>query len=718
MVFHTTNLFKSIQCPQDSDCKLTNCIFSHDEGINAPKPPSQAPTAVSDTDTSQTTGHVEPANKRRRVIYDRIESKPLSRADIIRAQLAQVRKQPATDLNEDSPLTLHSSSSKSETNGSEFAIKRTSVTRPTGLTRPISPPVNASISQGTVTKDARHGKSSSPQKPKSELKKESLNPRMVPGEPVPYGKRAVLLKHLYQEMSRLNDQILTSSIVKKEVLHLTEQELIKLSLDEEEKVAREAPSVYINVMKNRVVACKKMEIEAWSDKVKQSFSGKFDRQGSTATTLLDSGLPPEHEVLLLPRLVADQYALAQFGYVPLPPTTEEAAEAARAVEASDNYETCDRCTSRFQVFPNRNHDGELTSNGPCRFHPSKRVMPQKSRADTGHKEPYHPCCNESIGSRGCTTHPHHVFKTSSPARMAAVLPFITTPENSSPESEPGSEKEAIGVTFDCEMGYTTMGLELIRLTAVAWPSGAELLDILVRPLGTVLDLNSQFSGVWPEHFANAVPYSPSPTPAQPTLDTDGSTPSTLPIVSNPQEARALLCTFLTPDTPLLGHGLENDLNTLRLCHPTIIDSIICFPHPRGMPMRFGLKMLTKRHLDRDIQTAGAQGHDSLEDARATGDLIRFRVKEEWQKLRAAGWTIREDELVPPDSAQLQQKSHVEEGTDDKAPNSEMMNKALSGYGSAGRKRRRSGGGSGGLEASSTTGMASVLKLLAQDGAKA
>lgn len=66
-------------------------------------------------------------------------------------------------------------------------------------------------------------------------------------------------------------------------------------------------------------------------------------------------------------------------------------------------------------------------------------------------------------------------------------------------------------------------------------------------------------------------------------------------------------------------------------------------------MRFGLKMLTQRHLNRYIQTGGDRGHDSLEDAVATGDLVRIKVGEKWRMLKSSGWQIIDKQLVPPAS---------------------------------------------------------------------
>ena len=212
-----------------------------------------------------------------------------------------------------------------------------------------------------------------------------------------------------------------------------------------------------------------------------------------------------------------------------------------------------------------------------------------------------------------------------------MLPFNTTPENPSPRRDKYG-KEVKAVSFDCEMGYTTCGLELIRLTAVNWPSGDELVDVLVRPVGTILDLNSRFSGVFPEHYATAIPYedweSYVPPPPSSTTNGNGQSPPTqvLPVVSSIADARALLTSYLTPSTPLIGHAIDNDLNATRLCHPTIIDTVLLFRHPRGMPFRFGLRALSLQHLGRKIQQGGERGHDSAEYARATGELVRVKVK--------------------------------------------------------------------------------------------
>lgn len=649
MVFSTTNLFKGIPCPEGQRCGLTNCIYGHQLVASPPRATAQ----LNGTPTPPLPpAESEPALKRRRVTYESLADKPLSRAEKIKVDLEATRSAKSVKSDDASrPSHLKPVASETSTGNAGNA--------PTSLARPVSPPAAGGVGptlKQTNAKPAsaivnKHDATVEPKKT-TPVKKESLNPRLIPNAPESHGKRTIFLQHIHKDMVRLNNELKASkqpiqdiSTEKWKLLALNDQEVIKLALDEEEKAAREQPKVYANVIKNRIAAYRKMKVEAFVDVVKAAFNKEPAKpvqlnQGKAIHT----GLTPAEEVKVAHHLVVvDQNVLTPHGYIPVPPTAAEAEEAAKAVASSMNYEECDRCSARFRVFPDRDEEGKLTTNGPCRHHPNRKVFPTKQKTDfyTGGNQPFYPCCMEQVGSEGCTTAEDHVFKTSSPARLAAVLPFITTPNNPNPAKDrKGRTVEA--VCFDCEMGYTAYGLELIRITAVSWPTHEPLLDVLVRPIGTIIDLNSRFSGVWPEHFADAIPYTGG---SQPSYPKDADSP--LPIVSSPSEARSLLCCYLTPRTPLIGHAIENDLNATRLCHPAIIDTMLLYPHPRGLPLRHGLKSLTKKYLERDIQMGGDRGHDSLEDAVATGDLVRVRVARQWREMQGKGWKFEGGELVGP-----------------------------------------------------------------------
>lgn len=510
---------------------------------------------------------------------------------------------------------------------------------PRTLSKQVSPPPTKQREAAPVTNDK-----AASVKPGVE---ETLNPRLVPQDPAGHGKRTLYLTHLHAEQKRLNDEVASSTLDHKAALTLRDPELVKAALDEEEKTARDHPKVYTNIIKRAIAKYKKMKLEDWVAHVKATFSLSSESDKTVKKQegfVIDTGLPLHQEHLILPWLETDQTHLAKHGYIPTPPSESAMEEAKAAVAQASNFEVCDRCKSRFQVFPDRRlEDGSLATNGPCVYHWGRQTRPkaQKTDAIQGTTEPVYSCCNELINSKGCAEAEFHVFKIGDPSRMAAVLPFMTTPENLEPWKGPNG-RSAAAVTFDCEMGYTAYGLELVRLTAVSWPENDLLVDVLVRPKGAILDLNSRFSGVWPESYTSATPYVAGALP-RPQADDRTS----LPLVSSIEDARDLLCSFLTPGTYLIGHALENDLNSVRLCHPKIIDTIVLYAHPKGLPYRFGLKMLTSRHLGRDIQTGGANGHDSLEDAQATGDLVRAKIGKRWPEMRREGWKIESGLLMPP-----------------------------------------------------------------------
>ncbi|KAK5115290.1 hypothetical protein LTR62_001490 [Meristemomyces frigidus] len=664
MVFSTTTLFKGIPCPQPDACGLTNCIFSHEPVPEKPQRSADVPPASAQLTNSSHAS--EPPSKRQRVTYERAADKPPSKADLIRSQLSHERQ-----FSKIAP----SASGKPAT--------------PASLSRAVSPPLKTN---GKALQAANNPRIIDPAGPPPSVaiaKPAALNPRLIPNDPVGHAKRSIFVKHIHGEMVRLNRQLVDcKSPPRDAALTLVENDLVRLALDEEEKLALASGNVYANVIKNRIAAFRKMTLDDWIAHLKSTdlFGKKEDTANKPivdAPFVIETGLTPAEEVAVLPHLIIkNQTLLAKEGYIPTPPTPEQAAEAAAAVEASKNYEICDRCTSRFQVFPNRSEEGLLTSNGSCKFHPNRKIFPQRTKADTGPKEPYYPCCSQTVGSEGCTVFDHHVFKVSSPARLAAVMPFIVTPSNEDPAKDAHAEPVK-AVAFDCEMGYTTLGMEMIRITAVSWPAGEDLFDVLVRPLGIVLDLNSRFSGVWPEDMANATPYQKDPSvpaPPPPTATSDSTTKKSIQIIPSPHQARNLLCSFLTPFTPLLGHAIDNDLNVVRLCHPTIIDTILLYPHPRGLPMRYGLKMLSAKFLRRAIQQGGERGHDSREDSVATGELVRVKVRDKWAVLRATGWKFDGGLLVSPKA-----QGGLEAGT-------ELSEDALSSAAARKRKKRDSGEG--------------------------
>lgn len=158
------------------------------------------------------------------------------------------------------------------------------------------------------------------------------------------------------------------------------------------------------------------------------------------------------------------------------------------------------------------------------------------------------------------------------------------------------------VSLDCEMAYTLNGMEVVRVTVLD-ENDRVVFDVLVRPDTEVTDYNTRFSGVTKEMF-----------------DTERSVLF--------DEAIEMLKLYVSMKTIIIGHGLENDLITLRLLHFNVVDTALLYPNPRGRRYRFGLKDLIKRETGLDIQTAGEEGHSSAEDAAAASLLVRKQARKD------------------------------------------------------------------------------------------
>ncbi|KAK9426150.1 hypothetical protein SUNI508_12511 [Seiridium unicorne] len=636
-------MLKNLPCPAGKNCTAFQCLFKHPND-DVPSPARKADDSINEGNASSPDLHDRP---RKRV---KLPGNP-----------PDVKQPPATQSD--------SSSFIPQAKGDEKVIKNTGLS-----TRPISPPPilrkNTQSAKGVEKARTTTGQSQTPtsspstqQSPdvvpappaKTTPKKaEALNPRHLKKPPAKHDMRWQLVKLLHAQYERLNNELKKSAGDDESSLIMSQQQLITKTLDEEEDIAVNKLAIYGNTLKNKITSYKKMPVEKWKterlEEVKRA--GGDASLSEVAHKVIETDLTPSQEVKFLPRLSSQLLGLEQFGYVATVPKDEDVEKARQAVEASGNVEICDRCTRRFTVFPGRREeDGALTSGGPCIHHPGKTYFIQGPSGDRSSSPKKWRCCDQTVGDTdGCVTGQHHVFKTTDPNRLGSILQFAETPPN------PNAPKDR-AVCFDCEMGYTVRGMELIRLTAVSWPSGDELLDVLVYPVGEYIDLNTRYSGVRPEDMAEAERWKQGDDPAPtiiPSSDPTKPPQRKLKIVPSPRDARNLFFSLISPDIPLVGHGLENDLNALRVVHPLIVDTILLFPHKRGLPIRNGLKWLTETMLGRKIQVTSndedeMQGHDSAEDARAAGELVRLKIRNEWRSMRMKGWTVTDDgEFKAPD----------------------------------------------------------------------
>ncbi|CAO3621327.1 unnamed protein product [Cunninghamella blakesleeana] len=242
-----------------------------------------------------------------------------------------------------------------------------------------------------------------------------------------------------------------------------------------------------------------------------------------------------------------------------------------------NQHKCDRC-NRYYTIKSILNTNEMKA---CQYHFGKLRVVQSF----GDKQRTYTCCNDPIGSPGCQQGPH-VFKEENIQSLHHHIPFMQT----KPSNQDKNKKEKL-LALDCEMGYTTIGMELIRLTVIN-DKMETIIDEKVLPSHMIIDLNTRYSGI----------------------TTLGG------VEHNLSSIQQLLFQYMDENTILLGHGLENDLKALRIIHPKIIDTAHLYPHPNGLPYRYGLRMLSTKYLSKFIQDSSA-GHDSYEDSKTCLELL-------------------------------------------------------------------------------------------------
>ncbi|CAN3373530.1 hypothetical protein DIURU_001482 [Diutina rugosa] len=298
-------------------------------------------------------------------------------------------------------------------------------------------------------------------------------------------------------------------------------------------------------------------------------------KGLDGTDITKTKMSQREMMTYLEKYVINDAKLEAFGYTVKVPTP---------VDHPNYQRTCKRCEASFLLK-------DQLDKTQCKYHPGKIKRmggPGTSR--------FYECCGASLGEAAgtetCTTSDHHVFHWDSPEEMAWAIPYVDTDTWT-------QEADFTALGVDCEMGYTTKGFEMLRVTVVDFFSNETVLDLHTRPYGEVIDLNTTWSGV-----------SEIPDDA---LSFDA--------------AIELLKTLMNKDTILVGHGLENDLRTLRIVHHRVVDTAIHFPPHKPTPkFRMSLKDLSFEFLARRIQSGE---HDSAEDAIASIDVVKHFINKRW-----------------------------------------------------------------------------------------
>ncbi|OPJ89220.1 hypothetical protein AV530_006974 [Patagioenas fasciata monilis] len=249
----------------------------------------------------------------------------------------------------------------------------------------------------------------------------------------------------------------------------------------------------------------------------------------------------------------------------------------------DFKRVCCRCGKVFAVTSS----GEHRRKEECNYH-SGSVLEQKV---PGGMEKYYSCCERIVGSAGCQIAKLHVHD----GRWEKLEGFMKTLIKSPP-----FDRNYGVYALDCEMCYTTRGVELTRVTVV----DAKLqvvYDTFVKPDGKVVDYDIRLSGAMEDDLKNTT--------------------------TSLRDVQAVLLNLFSAETILIGHSLENNLYALKLIHSAVVDTSILFPHRLGLPHKRALGTLMTDYLRR-IHQDDVGGHNSRNDAVACMELILWKVKED------------------------------------------------------------------------------------------
>ncbi|KAG6017777.1 hypothetical protein E4U54_003382 [Claviceps lovelessii] len=250
-----------------------------------------------------------------------------------------------------------------------------------------------------------------------------------------------------------------------------------------------------------------------------------------------------------------------------------------------------------------------------------------------------------VVNRPCSGREQHVPHRYKPGELEKNWRLYETP------STPLASHVA-AVVIDCEMGTASSGeSELIRISVVDYFTGAVLIDKLVYPSVRMAHYNTRFSGVTRYAMEEARRKNNC--------------------ILGRDAARKAVYKFVGPGTVVVGHGGNGDFLCLRWIHRLVVDTLLIETKRRQLELLaskalkdsqdprdsrsadiqqqapeagngagagagnqgnkssaapkeggLSLKSLTLKRLDRVIQVKG-RGHDSLEDARATRDLLHW-----------------------------------------------------------------------------------------------
>ena len=158
------------------------------------------------------------------------------------------------------------------------------------------------------------------------------------------------------------------------------------------------------------------------------------------------------------------------------------------------------------------------------------------------------------------------------------------------------------LAIDCEFISSTKSSKELASIAAVNASGETVLHRLVMPKGKVKDFKEQVTGINLQTYTHGNPVSW-------------------------EQARGELVELLCaqPGTVLVGHGLSNDLEVLKLDYRPVVDTSLIFQWRGRESLLPGLQHLYERLIGKEFRKHGAHSPD--EDARAALELAVKEMQE-------------------------------------------------------------------------------------------
>lgn len=271
-------------------------------------------------------------------------------------------------------------------------------------------------------------------------------------------------------------------------------------------------------------------------------------------------------------------------------TLPSSRRSARLRQSEDNMYECIKCRQVFEV----DERGFSIQVGECCYHWGS-VYRIKEKGTFVAK---YVCCGYELGSKPCTTGKYHVTEMRDEDCMPGFTEML-------PPSEDIAEEDLGIYALDCEMCYTTYGLELTRVTIIN--TDLEVVyNKLVMPDNEIIDYNTRFSGITESILQGCK--------------------------TKLADVHEDLKKMFNSKTILVGHSLESDLKALKIIHNTIVDTSVAFPHRLGPPSKLSLRRLAADILQKIIQE-NESGHDSAEDAITCMELMIYKIKGDCSKYK-------------------------------------------------------------------------------------